>query len=309
MLYDKPVIFTVPEKELGRHEAGPEESWQESWGFSWHDPIRRAGGINHISIWRNRGVADVWSWTALNGKIVGKYQNLRLPLPEKDFPNWSLGGQTITTHSGRSCRIEVDYDNASADLNYEGHTEPLTFSYDVEGSTWGGNHYESIGRVNGTVTAGGEQVAVSGFAWQDHSWGPRRWADTQSHRWIVAEFGPELFLSAIQVIPEQSPVGIPIGYVYDRGSLHKVAQVSFGARVADDGHSPLGCDARIWTDTGHGYHIIGDVHTSSPSSHDEGMWFTDGLAIFECGGRLGSGIFEIQELRGPAKWHKELLRE
>jgi len=306
-MYDKLVIGEVPENELGRHEPGPEESWQESWGFSWHDPIRKAGGIHHISIWRNRGIADVWSWTALHGKVVGKYQNLKLPVPDKDFPNWSAGGQTVTTHSGRSCRLEVAYEKSKLDLNYEAHTDPIAFSYDVDGSSWGGNHYESIGRVNGTVAADGEVVPVSGFAWQDHSWGPRRWADTKSHRWIVAEFGPDFFFSAIQIIRENSPVGVPIGFVYDNGRLHKLSQVTFGSRISDDGHSPEGCDARIWTDSGHGYRIQGNVHTASPSSHNEGMFFTDGLAVFECGGRLGAGILEIQELKAPAIWHKELL--
>src|SRR5215210_3843003 len=99
-------VRDVGPEEFGRHDPGPDahESWQESWGFSWHDPIRRAGGINHVSIWRNRGVADVWSWVALDGKVVGKYQSLNLPMPEPDFPNWSAGGQNITAEDGRHCR-------------------------------------------------------------------------------------------------------------------------------------------------------------------------------------------------------------
>jgi hypothetical protein len=74
--------------------------------------------------------------------------------------------------------------------------------------------------------------------------------------------------------------------------------------MGDDGHSPAGCDARIWTQSGHGYHVTGEVHTASPSSHLEGFWFTDGLCVYECGGRMGAGILEIQELGGPAPWHR-----
>jgi len=310
MAQDNVSIREISPAEFGRHEppAGADDSWQESWGFAWHDPVRRAGGINHISIWRNRGVADVWSWVAVNGKVVGKYQNLKLPLPEKDFPNWSLGGQTITTESGRRCRLALSYDNASAELSYQAFSEPLAFSMDVDGaSSWGKQHYESIGRVNGTVTAGGQSVQVSGFGWQDHSWGSRRWADVLSHRWLWAGFGPDLFISAIQVIGAASPQAVPIGFVYDHGKLHRVEQASFGARISDDGHSPVGCDADIWTDAGHGYHLTGRVHTASPSSHNEGFWFTDGLATFELGGRLGAGIFEVQDHKGPAPWHRELL--
>lgn len=296
-------------EEYGRHEppADAHESWQESWGFIWHDPIRRAGGLNHVSIQRLRGIADVWSWVAVDGKVVGKYQCLKLPLPEKDFPNWSLGGQSITTIDGRRCRLELSYDNAQADLRYEAHTDPLAFSIDVEGATWGSSHYESIGRVEGTVTAGGKPVQVSGFAWQDHSWGPRRWADVLSHQWLVGSFGPDLFVSAIRIIRETSPEGLAYGFVYDNGTLHRVDGATFGARIADDGHSPAGCDVRISTGSGHGYRIKGDVHLASPSSHLEGFFFTDGLATLECGGRAGTGIFEFQPLKRPAAWHPELL--
>jgi hypothetical protein len=300
-------------RELTPDEWGPhqppddDERWQESWGSSWHDPIRRAGGINHISIWRNRGVADVWSWVALDGKVVGKYQSLNLPVPEQDFPNWSAGGQNITTEDGRHCRMYNTYENAQTDVRFSAFTDPLAFPVDAEGNTWGASHYEAIGRVDGTVTVGGEATTVSGFGWQDHSWGPRRWADTMSHRWIMAGFGPDLFVTALQIVTESSPTPIPIGVVYDHGTLHRVQSGTFGTRMHDDGHSPAGCDAYLWTEAGNGYHITGEVHTSSPSSHIEGFWFTDGLCTYECGGRLGAGILEVQELNRPAPWTRDVL--
>jgi hypothetical protein len=302
------VLREILPEETARHQPPPgaHESWQESWGFIWHDPHRRAGGMNHISIQRLRGIADVWSWLVLDGRLVGRYQNLKMKPPEKDFPNWSLGGQSITTKDGRRCRLDLSYDASSAELHYEAHTQPVAFALDVEGATWGSSHYESIGRVKGTIHTGGQATQVNGFAWQDHSWGPRRWADVMSHRWIVAEFGPELFLSAIQIVRDTIPEPVPMGFVVDHGVLHRVERVSYGARIADDGHSPAGCDARIWTAGGHGYRITGDVHTAVPSSHLEGFFFTDGMATFECGGRLGSGIFEMQQLHRPAPWHPEI---
>ena len=302
-------IREVTAEECGPHQPpeGADESWQESWGFSWHDPLRRAGGINHLSIARLRGVADVWSWVICDGKVVGKYQSLNLEPPEDDFPDWSLGGQTVTTHSGRSCRLQTSYEAAEADLNYEAYTDPLAFSLDRDGSSWGKAHYESCGRVDGTVTANGEPTKVSGFAWQDHSWGPRRWSDVLSYRWIMAIFGPDLFMSTLQPISEAGPADHPMGFVYDRGELLQLEQTTFGARVADDGHSPAGCDAHIWTTEGRGYHVTGETHSASESSHLEGFFFTDGLTVFDCGGRLGAGIFELSELKGPAPWHRSAL--
>lgn len=293
-------------EQYGPHQppADADDRWQESWGFSWHDPLRRAGGINHLSVQRRTGIADVWSWTALDGKVVGKYQNLNMALPDKDFPDWALGTQTVTEQTGRSCRLGLDYGTCTADLKYASYTDPLAFSFDVEGSTWGASHYESVGRVDGTVCVGDTATAVSGFGWQDHSWGSRRWADTLSHRWIMAVFGPDLFVSAISLITAAGPVGVPVGFVYEDGALHDVEQVTFNTRIGDDGHTPLGCDAKIWTSTGHGYHVLGETHTASPSSHLEGFWFTDALCVYEIGGRLGAGILEVQELNQPAPWHR-----
>ena len=81
-------IAPVPEEELGAHEPpeGIDESWQESWGMFWCDTGRRAGGINHISIQRLRGVADVFSWCALDGQLIGRYQHLNLAPPGYALP-------------------------------------------------------------------------------------------------------------------------------------------------------------------------------------------------------------------------------
>lgn len=290
----------------GRHEPPPDadERWQESWALVWHDPARRAGGLHHIGLQRVRGVADVWSWVAAEGSVVGKYQSLTLPLPDPahDLPDFQLGGLSVATKEPlRACAVEAVYDTARVDLMYEAFVEPFAFSLDAGASTVGKDHYESMGRVDGTVTAGGREVAVSGFAWQDHSWGPRRWTDILGHRWICANFGPDLFMSVLTVVTAAGR--FPMGFVYDSGTFHGPARVEVGAQVSDDGHSPQGCDARIWTTTGHGYHLTGTVDVASPSSHEGGFWFTDGLATFELGGRLGAGILEVHELSGPAPWH------
>ncbi len=290
----------------GRHEPPPgaDERWQESWALAWHDPLRRAGGIYHVGLQRVRGIADVWSWVAVDGSVVGKFQSLTLPLPDPahDLPDFQLGGLSVTVKEPlRACAFQAVYDTARVDVTYEAFVEPFAFSLDAAASSVGKDHYESMGRVDGTVTTGGGEVAVSGFAWQDHSWGPRRWTDILSHRWICANFGPDLFMSVLTVVTAAGR--FPMGFVYDSGTFHGPARVDVGAQVSDDGHSPQRCDARIWTATGHGYHLTGTVDVASPSSHEGGFWFTDGLATFELGGRLGAGILEVHELSGPAPWH------
>ena len=81
-----------------------------------------------------------------------------------------------------------------SDVVYEAFTDPFAFSLDA-GADIGKDHYESMGRVTGTVTVAGAetgglhqppptQTEVAGWAYQDHSWGPRHWGMLLSHRWI-----------------------------------------------------------------------------------------------------------------------------
>jgi hypothetical protein len=306
------VTQRIPAEAWGRHDAppNPDETWQESWGFVWHDPLRGAGGVNHVSIQRVRGWADVYNWVAMDGEVVGKYQHLNLPIPSVDFPNWEAGYQKVTTHSDIACRLETSFPDVdvSVDLDYQAFTDPLVFSLDVGGATWGDSHYESVGRASGTVTIDGSPVPVSAMAWQDHSWGPRTMAHLLAHRWILAAFGPDLFMSVLQIITAAGPDPVLMGFVYDAGEIHELERVDgYNARIDDDGNAPLRCDAGIWTKAGHGYNVVGTVRGSSVSSQLDNFWCHDGLATFECGGRLGAGIFETQELRAPAPWDREAL--
>ncbi|MGH9043213.1 MAG: DUF7064 domain-containing protein [Acidimicrobiia bacterium] len=298
---------TIRVEDNGPHQAGPDAgpAWQESWFLGWYDPDARAGGFHHVGLARPAGRADVWSWLALDGEVVGKFQSLDLALPAEDLPDLVLGGLRVMTKTPlRSLELTAEYPEARATVLYEAFSDPFSFTLDVPGADLGKGHYESVGRVTGTVATGGREVAVSAFAYQDHSWGPRHYGAILTHRWIFAAFSDDLFCSVFTFTTAAGRQDF--GYVYDDGRFHAVTRVDTGARVADDGHSPTGCDARIQTEGGRGYRIIGTVGVSSPSSHHD-FYITDGLTAYECGGRLGSGIFEVHELAGPAPWHRPLL--
>ena len=291
----------------GSHAAPPaaDEFWQESWYLGWYDPARRAAGFHHLGLQRVRQRADLWSWIALDGAVVGKYQNLRLPLPADDLSDLTLGPLHVLTKTPlRSYAVSAAYDNGNrSDVVYEAFTDPFAFS--LGGDDIGKDHYESMGRVTGTVTVAGAETEVAGWAYQDHSWGPRHWGMLLTHRWLWATFGPDLFCSAFVF---NTPKGrLDFGYVYDGGEFRGITRLDTGARVADDGHSPAGCDARLWTADGRGYHISGTCQVTSVSTHDEGVFLTDGMSVFECGGRLGTGIFEVSELAGPTAAHRAEL--
>lgn len=295
----------LPEDD-GSHPvpSDADEFWQESWFLGWYDPARKAAGFHHLGLQGVRRRADVWSWIAVDGTVVGKYQNLRLPLPADDLSDLTLGPLHVLTKAPlRSYALTSTYENGNrSDVVYDAFTDPFSFSL---GGDIGKSHYESMGRVTGSVTVAGTETPISGWAYQDHSWGPRHWGSVLAHRWLWATFGPDLFCSAFAFT---TPKGrVDFGYVYDGSEFRAITGVDTGARVADDGITPLGCDARLWTADGRGYHITGHSDVTSVTSHDEGFFVCDAMTVFECGGRLGTGIFEVNELKAPAPWHREIL--
>jgi hypothetical protein len=249
----------------------------------------------------------VWNWTVLGDRVAGHFQSLVLPLPREDLADMAVGGmhlQTVKPLTAYHLDAEYPAEQVSASVRYEAFTEPFAFGLDGEGVTIGTSHYETFGRVSGTVRAGGRDTEISGWAFQDHSWGPRDWRSLRSHRWICATFSEDLFFSVSTfVTAEGRRAG---GYVFD-GGFHGVAEVSFGTRIADDGHSPEGCDVRVWTTDGRGYHLTGTCRATAVNSHDGGWFATDGMCVFEMGGRLGTGLLEVAELTELAPWHEREL--
>jgi hypothetical protein len=229
--------------DLGRHApaADAANSWQESWGLAWHDPQTRTDGWNHIGLQRRRGFADVWSWLAVDGAIIGRYNCLREPLPDRDLPDFEIGGMDVRNQDLRNLTITASYPGSRADLAYTAYTDPFVWDIRPDKIDMGMSHYESQGRVRGRVTVGDREIDVNDAAWQDHSWGPCDWSQSLAHRWIMANLGPDLFLSVWQVMTSGGKV--LAGFVYDGDTFHGIERITFGAELYDNGHQPHRCDA------------------------------------------------------------------
>lgn len=300
----------APEDD-GNHAPPPgaDSSWQESWFLGWYDPLRRAAGFHHVGIARVAGSANVWHWLALDGKVLVRFQDLELSVPTGDMSDFELGPLRVRTKDPlRSYVLEADHhaDAVRADLIYDAFTDPFSFSMDVPGVDLGKAHYESLGRVRGTVTTASGDVAVAGFGYQDHSWGPRSFGGLRTHRFAYVTIGDDLFASVFVFSGDQG--ARHFGYVNDRGTFHAVVAADFDARVADDGHSPRGCDIRVWTEHGRGYRFTcRQIDVTHPITQVDGFFVTDGFGVFESGGRMGTGLLEINERKTPSPEHRQWL--
>jgi hypothetical protein len=304
----EPIQFT-DEAHDGGHAAPPgsDQTWQESWYTGWFDPVTHAAGFYHLGLQRNRGIADVWNWTALDGAVVGKFQSLDLPIPDEDLSDLRLPGLHVRTRKPLlSYQVDATYSSGlSSSVVYEAFTPPFSFSLTDHTTELGNDHYESCGRVYGSIQAGGKEVEVEAFGFQDHSWGPRVYASLLTHRWCYAVFGEDLFLSIAKFVGEGGTYSR--GYVFDSGHFYALGDLAFNAVIADDGHSPLGCDLDIATVDGPAYRVAGKVAVSSISSHDGGYFATDGFSTFKCGDRAGTGILQVNELRALLPHHRKEL--
>lgn len=295
----------------GSHEppTDADATWQESWYVGFYDQFRGAVGFYHVGIARVAGRADVWHWVAIDGEVVSRFQQLDLPVPTGDMADFEIGPLHIrTTTPLRGYHVtSCDRDeNVRTDIRYEAFTPPFAYSLDFAGAKVGAGHYESIGRAAGTIDVAGKPTRVEGFAFQDHSWGPRQYGALKAHRWVYVTFGVDLFGSIMSFTGDDDTR--EFGFVFDDGQFRRIERADFNVRVANDGHSPLGCDVRVWTEDGRGYRFTcAQVDVSSPSTHLDGYFVTDGFGVFETGGRLGIGIVEVNERKVPSATHRRWL--
>lgn len=287
-----------------RRHAVPDDApdtWQESFFLGWYDPATRSGGHHHISIKPRQDHAHVWSWLVVGGRLVGRAQQHRLPLPDGDYDDLSIGTLRVrVAESLRDIGFRAAFGDDHVALDYRSLCPPHEVTLDTGGLTVGKRHYESMGIVTGEASVGGVVVPITGGAWHDHSWGPRSFYPYRAGRWAFAVFGDDL---AVSVFTYMTPQGSrQFGWVFDQGTVRAVTRAEFAAVVGDDGISPRSCDLWVWTEGFRGYHLKGSVETSILTGDDE--WYSkDGLATFTCGGRLGAGILEVneQKLLSPAQ--------
>lgn len=280
-----------------RHAPGPNgpPNWQESCYLGWVDLENRVCGAHHISL-APGGHRDthVWSWVMVEGQVMRSQQH-GLSLPDGDYDDLRIG--SLHWRSGqdaRSLNLTATFEQGQAELAFQGNCDPVELSLDRGDTVLGDRHYEVMGMVTGEVTMGARTIPVHAGSWHDHSWGARDFSSNIAHRWLWASFGADFSVSAFGFVTNQ---GIfPFGWVWCDGQAHLVTGAKFGAQVGDDGATPEGCDAVIRTTGNRAYRIRGKVRDSALMG-GVGWYAKNGLTEFECGGRIGEGFLEFNELK------------
>jgi hypothetical protein len=298
----------IPVEDDAGHPAGPEDSWQESFAVTWYDPQSRVGGHFHTGLQRNRGLADYWSHVAVDGRIVAHELAITAPTWEGDYPNLNLGPLAISgVEPLRSYRVQATYDDVVCDVTYEAYPGPvLGYKMDSSGAAIAKGHFESYGRVKGTVDIDGRRIDFKGMGFHDHSWGSREYGSLLGMRNLMVNFGPDLY---IQTFDCTTPGGRSVfGHIYADGEHQALVGITGKTEIADDGWTPLGIDMTLWTENGRGYRVTG---VSDCTTYNVGWADTlRGVGYLRCelGGRVGGGQIWVGEMGQPAPWMNEALR-
>jgi hypothetical protein len=174
----------------GRHPAGSEELWGESWYLDWAAPDASYGGYVRLGLYPNLGRS--WWWIALVGapRPLVLVVDHALPCPAGgDALVQSVGPTSVALsvpEPFRSFRVVSDAvgvelaDPAQAfrglgepevpvhlDLEFASRSEVFPYSMTTR--------YEISSWVTGSVTVGDETITVDCAGQRDHSWGVRDW--------------------------------------------------------------------------------------------------------------------------------------
>jgi len=283
-------------RDRQRHHPGPDAkaNWQESFYLGWTDIDQGVAGAHHISL-APSGSSHVWSWLLADGKVVARSQQHDLPLPADDLEDMRLGSlRVVAGETLRALDLTATFDDAQVDVSFRALCDPVEVDLNQDDTILAERHYEAMGAVSGAVRIGERRIEVDGVGWHDHSWGAREFKSNPSHRWLFAVFGDDLAFSVFSFVTGTRRASF--GWVHDRGEVLHIRRVAFHAIVNDDGMTPEGCDAEIFTDAGRGYRVRG-VCRAHALMGGKGWFGVDGVTRFECGGRIGQGFLEVAELK------------
>ncbi|WP_159979036.1 MULTISPECIES: hypothetical protein [unclassified Novosphingobium] len=291
----------------GNHSPGAEPHWQESSLAAFVDPMRGLAGFHRIGIHPNRANASIYSWTMVDGEVVSCSKRTGLPLPDGPVTGTRLEGVHYETPDPlRSCRIRADQGGAQTDVLFESFTGPVGMNMDGQGASIGKGHYDSIGRVTGTITAGGKDHAFDGVGFLDHSWGARDGGSILAHRWIMAALDGD---NHINTFPAWGAKGrFMLGYMMLDGEFSYVADISSEFALGDDHLAIKGVTATITDHLGRRVTLSGrSAGGYALQPYGEGYFCTHTPMTWDVGGRTWIGMAEFATMRFPPPWWRENL--
>lgn len=242
--------FQFNETDEGPHPAGEHPLWQESVLLHWYDQARGMGGFHRVGHEPNNagGRAAIWSFMFdAAGWQYRRCGDVALSGTDRRAHGFSAGPSTRFDYEDGAASWSIEDGELSARLQCRSLfplVDPFPPGDEVAAKRFP-HHFEVAGRVTGQVTFRGRTVAVNGYGYRDHSWGPRDWENGMlNHRWFTGTLGGELSFAAITA---QASTGrlVRVGYVNRGGRTVLAREVDVVALIEPDGLTHRGGELRL----------------------------------------------------------------
>jgi hypothetical protein len=236
-------------EDEGSHEAGTDDpDWQESVFVHWYDRAAGVGGVSRIGHEPNRpggGRSALQCFVAAADGTRFRRNDFQLPYEEATTPRgFRSGGSHWDVDSGKP-RLRIDESGVDVDLvmdNFYALTDFFPPSSSMA-QDFAKDHYETSGRIRGTVRIDGRHYDVDGMYHRDHSWGLRKTMTLKSHRWISGTFGPDLSFGSILWHASDESL-VKVGYLVRDGQVMYAAEVDAVTFLEPDGLTHRGGEVR-----------------------------------------------------------------
>jgi hypothetical protein len=242
-----PAVPLRPEPgDEGRHAAGPEPLWNESWYFDAVSDDETLGLYVRLGRLPNQGICLYTAAICGPGRPSVMVVDPRAPLPEFDDDSQAINTDVLS--ATQLCQSPLErfhvrvhgagesYEDQSAPLRGE-PGEPVDVELDLVWETDGipyawrqSTRYEIPCRVTGSVRVGEERFSFAGPGQRDHSWGSRDW---WAFDWMWSalhlEDGTHTHAVAIPQLP-----GFGVGYVQQGESIAEITGVEASEELTGD---------------------------------------------------------------------------
>ncbi|WP_205698870.1 hypothetical protein [Conexibacter sp. SYSU D00693] len=292
--------YTVRHGREGELRQVPEtgEWWQDSAFMTFHAPEAGIGG--HVRIGHEPhhagGISALWfGLVTRDGRQFRR--NVATPLTDADLRDDGFGahgGRYLAVLDGEDVVFAVDDEGCSMRLRFADFYARTDFFPPSAGTLvddFASSHFETSGRVTGTIVLGGRTYEVDGLGHRDRSWGVRRWDTLLDHRWVPGTVGPELSFGCISWHGVDGSLR-QFGYVVREGEVVHAEAVDVVVELEADGLTYRGGTSVLRLPGGEELVVRARPYGATVSEH-HGVACVDAICEVEVDGRRGFCDLEV----------------
>lgn len=232
------------------HVPGPELDWQESVVLIFHDERTGVAGFLRCGSEPNIGFSQVhWGIMTQDG-LRFRGNEWDVPLKEEDRrPDGFASGPLRWDVHQDHIHVYGEKPGCSVDLKMRDFFPSVAWGEGTEDIA-APHHYESSGRVDGTIIIGDQRFdLVDALGHRDHSWGPRDVTVMRSFRWLAGSCGEALSFNGLNFHGSNGAFS-QVGWIARHGKIEQAKEVDIWAHVNRDGLSIRGGGATITVQSG-----------------------------------------------------------